>query len=179
MAIQALQISISKNLFAFTSVHIFSDSEFAIGALTNSTKVNKNNTINYAAINTIREFPKLFINFHWVPGHVAVEGNERADTLAELGSSNSASGSGLKHQLTRASQALFLPDDALSKLYQTRPPPLAGGPPLSHSSPLPNPLPYTFSDFGPQPYYRPFAIFAHPSSHRAILVLLAPASSYG
>ena len=130
MAIQSLHISISKRLIATNNTHIFSDSEFAMGALTNSTKINKHNTINYEAITAIkkmiRKFPRDFIKFHWVPGHAAVEGNERADALAELGSTRSASGACLTHLLARASQGLFLPEDALSKLYQIRPPPWPG-----------------------------------------------------
>jgi ribonuclease HI len=130
MAIQSLQISISKRLIATTSTHIFSDSEFAMGALTNTTKTNKNNILNYKAITAIKKMirglPKNFVNFHWVPGHADVEGNERADALAELGSTRSASGSSLTHLHARASQGLFLPDDALSKLYQIRPPPWPG-----------------------------------------------------
>ena len=130
MAIQALQYSISNRLIATSSAHIFTDSEFAMGALTNSTKINKLNPNNYASIvaikKLIRTFPQHFISFHWVPGHADIEGNERADALAELGSTLSANGSGLTNLLKRATQGYFLPDDALLKLHQIPPPPWPG-----------------------------------------------------
>jgi ribonuclease HI len=130
MAIQTLQILTDKHLIASTNAHIFSDSEFAMGALTNSTKVNKNNITNYKAITSIKKmirmFPRDYINFHWVPGHAAVEGNERADALAERGSSRSAAGFYLTHILSRASHSLFRPEDDLAKLHQLRPPPWPG-----------------------------------------------------
>jgi len=55
MAIQTLQISTTKNLISINSAHIFSDSELAIGALTNANKVNKNIITNYVAITTIKK----------------------------------------------------------------------------------------------------------------------------
>ena len=55
-----------------------------------------------------------------------VSGNERADALAERGSSRSAAGFYLTHILSRASHSLFLPEDDLAKLHQLRPPPWPG-----------------------------------------------------
>ena len=55
MAIQSLQISVTNRLITITNTHIFSDSELALGAITNTTKTNKNNIVNYEAITAIKK----------------------------------------------------------------------------------------------------------------------------
>lgn len=36
--------------------------------------------------------PEVKVTYHWVPGHIAIEGNERADKLAMEGASNNPPG---------------------------------------------------------------------------------------
>ena len=76
----ALNISIAyKN----ETIQILTDSKYCIGILTKNWNATKN-------IDLIDDIKLLFyiisknnkVNFHWVPGHSNIEGNEMADYLA-------------------------------------------------------------------------------------------------
>ena len=64
-------------------IALFSDSLSAIQLINN---IYNNNKDNSKLINSIRQLINLLSNeiiFVWIPGHVGVEGNEKADHLAK------------------------------------------------------------------------------------------------
>lgn len=68
-------------------INIYTDSQAAIKALEN---VYNRTPIVYEINKTLVQYEEnnITVNFNWVPGHHAVEGNEKADELARLASSN-------------------------------------------------------------------------------------------
>jgi ribonuclease HI len=63
-------------------VLLHSDSEYAIGALTQDWKVRANKDVVVAGRALVRRFPRL--RCVWVPGHAGIAENERCDALARL-----------------------------------------------------------------------------------------------
>ena len=95
------------------NLHILTDSEYSIGCIEGgfSTKVNK------LLVRSIRKLMKKLVvdeilgtlSFVWVPGHADLEGNERADLLANFGADGSAAGR-VCDMVLAMDQAFFIPD---------------------------------------------------------------------
>jgi ribonuclease HI len=95
------------------NLHILTDSEYSIGCIEGgfSTKVNK------LLVRSIRKLMKKLVDdeilgalkFVWVPGHADLEGNERADLLANFGADGSAAGR-VCDMVLAMDQAFFIPD---------------------------------------------------------------------
>ena len=68
------------------TTHIFTDSSYSKGVLTEGWNPKTNRDLIHEIKNRIEEFRSNII-FHWVKGHANIEGNEAADKAAETGSS--------------------------------------------------------------------------------------------
>ena len=66
------------------SIHIFTDSEYALGVLSKGWRAGDYSYIATAIRKIIREH-SLCLKFHKVAAHVGIPGNERADRLAARG----------------------------------------------------------------------------------------------
>ena len=68
----------------YTEVHIRSDSQWAINAITGRWKTKHHEEMITLAKN-LTKLPHFKVRLHWVKAHSGVEGNERADVLASKG----------------------------------------------------------------------------------------------
>ena len=68
----------------YTEVHIKSDSQWAINAITGKWKTKHHKEMITLAKN-MTKLPQFKVKLHWVKAHAGVEGNERADALANKG----------------------------------------------------------------------------------------------
>lgn len=73
----------SEKILKETPIAVFTDSDYSIGVLVRNWKAKKNTALIMKIKMLLSSFPKLKI--HWVAGHAGIEGNERADSLANSG----------------------------------------------------------------------------------------------
>lgn len=74
-----------KRKYKYANICIFSDSQAALNALKSFTCTSK---LVWECIQLLQQLSNNnTVNLYWVPGHCGVEGNEKADELARLGSS--------------------------------------------------------------------------------------------
>jgi ribonuclease HI len=66
---------------------LYSDSRITVGILTGTMKARANVDL-WQEINRVRSAKAPFLSVEWVPAHVGISGNERADYLSRLGASN-------------------------------------------------------------------------------------------
>ncbi len=88
LALQAALIALSQP-HTYTQLYIFTDSQFTKGVLTLGWRSNTHPALAKKIKQMIRDFPIPVITA-WVPAHVGLASNERADVLADLGSARSA-----------------------------------------------------------------------------------------
>ncbi len=79
----ALQLLEEAGIERDSSVALFTDSSYSNGVLTRGWKAKANVELIGSIKKELARWPGL--NIHWIAGHVGVEGNERADTLANRG----------------------------------------------------------------------------------------------
>ncbi|MCB9677285.1 MAG: reverse transcriptase-like protein [Alphaproteobacteria bacterium] len=79
----ALDLLDEADLPADAPVVVFSDSDYANGVLTKGWKAKKNTELILGLRAKLKARPG--VDLQWVAGHVGVEGNERADRLANAG----------------------------------------------------------------------------------------------
>jgi ribonuclease HI len=74
--------------------HLFSDSEYALRGVVEGFRTRPSQPIHFwiQSIKAHLRRSKRHIRLHWVPAHLEVEGNERADHLAKLGAKESRAG---------------------------------------------------------------------------------------
>ena len=65
-------------------LYVFTDSQFTRGILTLGWKSSLHATLSRVLKQYIRDFP-VPVSVEWVPAHVGIQQNERADQLAEQG----------------------------------------------------------------------------------------------
>jgi ribonuclease HI len=66
-----------------TAIALFSDSQYTNGVLTQNWKAKANRELILGLRERLKGWPNLAV--HWIAGHVGVDGNERADALANAG----------------------------------------------------------------------------------------------
>jgi ribonuclease HI len=82
MVFQLLLVKISAGV-ALGTVHVFSDSQHAIGQVLRSYDSSRSSPLARTTRRLFLEVSELVeIYLHWVPGHAQVLGNDQADALA-------------------------------------------------------------------------------------------------
>lgn len=82
--LECVEICLKRN-YRHANICIFSDSQAALNALKSMTYTSKLVWECYKQLQQLSCRNK--VNLYWVPGHCGIEGNEKADQLAKLGSS--------------------------------------------------------------------------------------------
>lgn len=85
----ALDVLDEKDVASDAQVAVFTDSNYANGVLVKGWKAKANTELIQALRPRIQARPGLTI--YWVAGHAGIDGNERADALANLGCTESVS----------------------------------------------------------------------------------------
>jgi ribonuclease HI len=88
LALQAASLAPTRP-HTYTQFYIFTDSQFTKGVLTLGWRSNTHPALAKKIKQMIRDFP-IPVIISWVPAHVGLTSNERADKLADLGSAKSA-----------------------------------------------------------------------------------------
>jgi ribonuclease HI len=88
LALQAASLTLTHP-HPYTQLYIFTDSQFTKGVLTLGWRSNTHPALARKIKQMIRDFP-IPVIISWVPAHVGLNSNERADKLADLGSAKSA-----------------------------------------------------------------------------------------
>ena len=88
LALQAALQRILANPHAYKQLLIYTDSQFTRGVLTLGWRSNSHPALAKKLKQLIRDFPVEVI-IDWVPAHVGLQANERADELAGLGAARS------------------------------------------------------------------------------------------
>lgn len=88
LALQAASLALARP-HTYTQFYIFTDSQFTKGVLTLGWRSNTHPALAKRIKQMIRDFP-IPVIIAWVPAHVGLSSNERADKLADLGSAKSA-----------------------------------------------------------------------------------------
>ena len=82
--LECVRVCLARN-YRYANICIFSDSQAALNALKSFQCRSK---LVWECIQSLSQLcQRNQVNLYWVPGHCGVEGNEKADTLARLGSS--------------------------------------------------------------------------------------------
>ncbi|TIB26030.1 hypothetical protein E3P86_04163, partial [Wallemia ichthyophaga] len=86
----------SSQLTAPPNIHIYSDSQATLKALRSCTLHGPAQYILKSILTKLTDMkalhPDTQFNFHWIPGHKGIEGNERADRAANKGRANHGNG---------------------------------------------------------------------------------------
>ena len=89
MAMQVAARRIDAHPNAYDQFTIYSDSQYSIGILTKGWKSSTHPALAHKLRLLFRNFP-IPIHIEWVPAHVGIDSNERADELADRGAKKSA-----------------------------------------------------------------------------------------
>ena len=89
MAMQIAARRVSTHLQDYDQFRIFSDSQYSIGILTQGWKSRAHPKLAFKLRHLFNNFP-IPIHIEWVPAHVGIDSNERADELADRGAKKSA-----------------------------------------------------------------------------------------
>ncbi len=82
---------IPADLISITCIEILTDSKYTQGILSKSWKATKNKELISKIKDKLAHLSTMRVRIHWVGGHVGIDGNERADRLANLGAKESSS----------------------------------------------------------------------------------------
>lgn len=89
MALELAEARIATHAFTYSQLYIFTDSQYTRGVLTMGWRSRTHPDLAKALKLLIRGFP-IPVIIDWVPAHVGIDSNERADELADRGAKMSA-----------------------------------------------------------------------------------------